>query len=255
MFCHCFIFNQLMILEICIDSVHSAVEAEKGGADRVELCANLFEGGTTPSAGTIALCRKHIHIGLYVLVRPRGGDFLYTDLEMEVMKEDIKTAKNLGADGIVIGALTAEGEVDTEKMKQLIALATPLPVTFHRAFDMAKSPLKALEDIIGLGAKRLLTSGQEKTAFEGTDLLAELVKKANNRIIVMAGGGVSERNIPKIRALTGITEFHSSARTKVASQMQYQNNQAFMGGELRLPEFVNSFADAEKVQKMKESIF
>ena len=242
-----------MIIEICADSVLSAIEAEKGGADRIELCANLFEGGTTPSWGCICLCRKHIQIGIFVLVRPRAGDFLYSALEIEVMMEDIKAAKQLGADGLVLGALTAEGQVDIPTMEKLMQVAHPLPVTFHRAFDMAQDPFKALEDIISLGAKRILTSGQEKTAFEGTDLLAELVEKANNRIVIMAGGGVTERNIPKIHQLTGITEFHSSARKKVVSRMQHQNNNVFMGGELRLPEFVNSIADMEKVKKMKFS--
>lgn len=240
-----------MTLEICIDSVLSAIEAEKGGADRVELCANLFEGGTTPSAGCMSLCRKHIQIGLFVLIRPRGGDFLYTDIELAIIQEDISIAKDLGADGIVIGALTAEGQVDIAKMERLMQYAYPLPVTFHRAFDMTQNPFQALEDIISLGVKRILTSGQEKTAYEGTDLLAELVKRAANRISIMAGGGVTARNIPKIHQITGITEFHSSARQKVASQMQYQNNQVFMGGELRLPEFTNSFTDAEKVREMK----
>ncbi|GAB4191609.1 MAG: copper homeostasis protein CutC [Thermoflexibacter sp.] len=241
-----------MTLEICIDSVHSAIEAEKGGADRVELCNNLFEGGTTPSAGSITLCRKHIQIGLFVLIRPRGGDFLYSDLEFEIIKKDIKVAKNLGADGIVVGILKADGTIDQERMSIIMEHCHPLPVTFHRAFDMSVEPFQALEDIIGLGASRILTSGQERSAFEGTDLLADLVKKANQRIIIMAGGGVTERNIPKIHRLTGITEFHSSARKNVNSNMQYQQNQVSMGGELRMPEFINSFADAEKVRKMKE---
>ncbi len=240
-----------MTLEICIDSVHSAIEAQKGGADRVELCANLFEGGTTPSAGCISLTRKQIDIGLFVLVRPRGGDFLYSDLELQIIKKDIEIAKNLGADGIVVGILTLDGQVDTEKMKTLMDLSYPLPITFHRAFDMTAEPLRALEDIISLGAQRILTSGQEKTAYEGTDLLAELVRRAGNRISIMAGGGVTARNIPKIHQLTGITEFHSSARQRINSQMQYQANQVFMGGELRLPEFVNSITDSEKVREMK----
>jgi len=241
-----------MILEICVDSAYSAIEAEKGGADRVELCSNLFEGGTTPSAGGIALCRKHIQIGLFVLIRPRGGDFLYSDLEFEVMKYDIQTAKNLGADGIVVGILNQDGTVDKKRMSILMEVCYPLPVTFHRAFDMAVEPFQALEDIISLGASRILTSGQERSAFEGTDLLADLVKKAKQRITIVAGGGVTERNISKIHRLTGITEFHSSARKKVSSFMQYQQHQVFMGGELRIPEFLNSFADAEKIRKMKE---
>lgn len=241
-----------MILEICIDSVHSAIEAEKGGADRVELCDNLFEGGTTPSAGSIALCRKYIQIGLFVLIRPRGGDFLYSDLEFEIIKHDIQVAKNLGADGIVVGMLKADGTIDKARMFMLMELCFPLPLTFHRAFDMAVEPFQALEDIISLGASRILTSGQERSALEGTDLLADLVKKAKQRITIVAGGGVTERNIPKIHRLTGITEFHSSARKKVSSSMQYQQSHVFMGGELRIPEFINSFVDAEKVRKMKE---
>jgi copper homeostasis protein len=240
-----------MILEICIDSVHSAIAAQEGGADRVELCDNLFEGGTTPSAGCIELCRKHLQIGLFVIIRPRGGDFLYTDLEFEIMKRDIALAKNMGVDGLVIGILQSDGSVDKQRMSILMDLCYPLPVTFHRAFDMTTHPFQALEDIIELGAKRILTSGQERTALEGVDLLADLVKKVQNRIIIMAGGGISERNLSKIQQLTGIDEFHSTARTQQRSLMQYQPNHVFMGGELRVPEFVNSFADIEKIKRMK----
>ena len=166
--------DSLMRIEICVDSVEGAIAAERGGADRVELCDNLLEGGTTPSAGCIKLARARIRIGLQVIIRPRGGDFLYTPTEFEVITEDVCTAKSLGADGIVIGCLTAAGDIDLERTRALIALARPLNVTFHRAFDMCRDPKRALEELIELGVDRVLTSGQESTCLEGQELMAQL---------------------------------------------------------------------------------
>jgi len=236
-------------IEVVIDSVHSALAAVLGGADRVELCDNLFEGGTTPSAGMMQVVREQIKIGMHVMIRPRGGDFLYSDLEFEIMKRDIMTAKNLGADGVVFGLLREDGTIDMERCKELIELSQPMSVTFHRAFDMAVDPFQALEDLIQLTVSRVLTSGQERTVLEGADLLKELVEKAGSRIIIMPGGGITERNIGKIQGITKAREFHISGRIKVDSKMVYRKNHVFMGGELRLEEYTNSFTGADKIKK------
>jgi copper homeostasis protein len=226
-----------MRVEICVDSAAGAFAAERGGADRVELCDNLLEGGTTPSAGCIKVVRRGLKIGLQVIIRPRGGDFLYDETEMKVMREDIRMAKDLGADGVVIGCLTPEGEIDVARTRELIELARPLNVTFHRAFDMCRDPRKGLEDLIELGANRVLTSGQESSCLEGLDLLAALHTQAAGRIIVMPGGGVTPRNIKKIVAGTGVGEVHLSARSGVESGMKFRNSRVYMGGTLRPPEF------------------
>ncbi len=226
-----------MRVEICVDSAAGAFAAERGGADRVELCDNLLEGGTTPSAGCIKVVRRGLKIGLQVIIRPRGGDFLYDETEMKVMREDIRVAKDLGADGVVIGCLTPEGEIDVARTRELIELARPLNVTFHRAFDMCRDPRKGLEDLIELGANRVLTSGQESSCLEGLDLLAALHTQAAGRIIVMPGGGITPRNIKKIVAGTGVGEVHLSARSGVESGMKFRNSRVYMGGTLRPPEF------------------
>lgn len=242
--------NSPITLEICIDSVEGALAAQSGGAQRVELCDNLLEGGTTPSAGMIALARQQIQIGLNVIIRPRGGDFCYSDLEFAVMQYDIAQAKQLGADGVVIGLLNPNGTVDKVRTAALIALARPLSVTFHRAFDMAVDPQQALEDLINLGVDRVLTSGQESSALEGLDLITALVQQAGDRIIVMPGGGVNERNIYKIVRQSGVREIHLSARSSVESAMQYRRTYVFMGGTLRPPEFNHQMADSERIRSI-----
>lgn len=243
--------SKQILIEVCIDSVASAIAAEQGGAERVELCANLFEGGTTPSAGSIATVRKHISIDLNILIRPRGGDFFYSDAEFETMKYDITLAKELGANGIVIGMLEQDGHVDKKRTQELVKLAKPLSVTFHRAFDMTPDPFQALEDIIELQIDRLLTSGQERTAFEGTELIAQLVNQAAKRIVIMPGGGITQRNLRKIVDKTKVTECHTSGRKTMASTMTYQKSHVFMGGELRLPEYSHSVVDMEKIQTLR----
>lgn len=234
-------------VEICIDSIESAIAAEKGGADRVELCANLFEGGTTPSYGCIEMVRKSISIDINVIIRPRGGDFLYSDMEYEAMKKDILISKELNANGVVIGILTPDGNVDISRTKELVRLARPMSVTFHRAFDMTCDPFNALEDIISLGIDRILTSGQERTALEGVDLLKELIDRAGDRIVIMPGGGITDRNINKILSKTGAREVHTSARQKLNSKMIYRKSNVFMGGELHMPEYEVSVADSNRV--------
>jgi copper homeostasis protein len=241
-------------IEVCIDSVPSAIAAQQGGANRVELCDNLFEGGTTPSAGAIAVTRKYITIGLHVMIRPRGGDFFYSDIEFECMKKDIQVAKDLGADGVVFGLLTRDGHIDKVRTQELTHLASPLQVTFHRAFDMTADPVQALEDIISIkGITRLLTSGQEKSAYEGAELIAQLIKQADGRIIIMPGAGIYERNIGKMKQITGASEFHVTGYKTVHSQMAYRNPAIFMGGTLSLPEYDMNVVDAGRIQAMRQA--
>ena len=242
--------DQRFIIEVCVDSVESAMAAERGGADRVELCDNLLEGGTTPSAGAIAIARERLGIKLHVIIRPRGGDFCYSDVEFAVMRHDIALAAQLGADGVVIGILTSEGDVDVARTRELIELARPLSVTFHRAFDMARDPYRALEDLIGLGVDRILTSGQEPSVLEGLDLIAELVQLAGDRVIVMPGGG-TERNIAKVVARSGVRELHVTGTTSVESPMRFRNPRVFMGGELRPPEYTRATTDPEKIGALR----
>lgn len=236
-----------IVLEICIDSVEAAIAAQQGGAQRVELCADLLEGGITPSAGTIQLARRSVDIGINVIIRPRGGDFCYTPLEFEVMKLDIETAKAAGADGVVIGILNEDGTVDEERTRELVALARPMSVTFHRAFDMTRDPYEALETLIELGIDRVLTTGQESSSLEGLDLITDLVKKAGERIIIMPGGA-TERNFKKIVETSGVKEFHLLAPGTRESPMTYRNPRCFMGGELRPPEYSLMVTDPEQVR-------
>ena len=220
--------NETYQLEICANSVLSAVTAQEGGADRVELCQNLDVGGTTPSLGQVWLARAGLSIGVHVLIRPRGGDFLYSDLEFLEMKSDIMFCREAKCDGVVIGMLLADGRVDTVRMAELIELARPMQVTFHRAFDRCRDPFEALEAIIDLGCDRLLTSGMKNTAAEGAETIAQLVKQANGRIEVMPGAGINEENILQIAASTGASSFHTSAKEEVGSAMDYDGDK--LGG-------------------------
>lgn len=220
--------------EICANSVESCLAAQEGGADRVELCAGIPEGGTTPSYGEIKLARKLLtKTKLHVIIRPRGGDFLYTPLELERMEEDIRICRELGVDGVVFGCLTEEGEIDREANRRLVELARPMSITFHRAFDRTADPMKALEDIISLGCNRILTSGQQPKAIDGISLLAQLEKKLKEYplppIQLLAGSGVNEENIRQIFDATGIHEYHFSARVNVVSKMKHYNHEVYMG--------------------------
>ena len=187
-----------MIVEACVDSVESAQAAEGGGAGRLELCDALFDGGTTPSAGMIAACREHVSIPLFVIIRPRGGGFVYSEPELDVMRRDIVAARGLGADGVVIGVLRADGTVNDEQTRALVDVAGDLSVTFHRAFDFAPDLGRALETIIDSGVTRVLSSGGAPTAREGVPTLAALVRQAGDRLVVMAGGSVREENVHEI---------------------------------------------------------
>ena len=222
--------------EICANSVESCLAAQEGGADRVELCAGIPEGGTTPSYGEIKLARKLLtKTKLHVIIRPRGGDFLYTPLELDRMEEDIRICRELGVDGVVFGCLTEEGEIDREVNRRLVELARPMSVTFHRAFDRTADPMKALEDIISLGCNRILTSGQQPKAIDGISLLAQLEKKLKEYplppIQLLAGSGVNEENIRQIFDATGIHEYHFSARVNVVSKMKHYNHKVYMGAK------------------------
>lgn len=237
-------------IEICANSVASCLEAQKGGAYRVELCAGIPEGGTTPSYGEIAVARELLNIKLNIIIRPRGGDFLYSDVEHKTMLHDIKIAKKLGVDGVVIGCLKADGTIDMERNRELIAAAEGMSVTFHRAFDMCKNPFESLEQIIALGCDRLLTSGQQPTAIEGISLLSQLVEKAGDRIIIMPGSGVNEDNIAILADETKAKEFHFSAREPIDSKMEYRNPDLKMGGAVvEIDEFVNNVTAADKVKR------
>lgn len=226
-----------MLLEVCVDSAAGAVAAAEGGAHRVELCSALFEGGVTPSAGLIAATVAAAPIDVHVLIRPRGGDFIYDRYEVDAMLRDIDVAVEAGARGVVLGALTPDGDVDAPLCERLVAAAAGRSVTFHRAFDMARRPLDALEAVVALGVDRLLTSGQEASALEGAPLIADLVRAAGDRLAVMPGGGITERNVARVVGLTGAGEVHCSARTTVDSPARHRNARAAMGGTLRTEEY------------------
>jgi copper homeostasis protein len=233
--------------EVCVDSIRGIVAARDGGAHRVELCAGLIEGGTTPSLGMVLVAREIRNIGLHMMIRPRGGDFLYGVEELVAMETDIATARSAGVDGFVFGALDADGNVDRAATERMIARARPASVTFHRAFDMTADPFAALEALIELGVDRVLTSGQEATAYEGAGLIAELVRAAGDRIIVMPGGGITARNVGRIIRATGAGEVHFAAMTQLGSGMRFRRAGVYMGGELRPPEYDRSDTRAQSV--------
>ena len=210
-------------LEVIAFSIASCIVAEQAGADRIELCDNPGEGGTTPSYGMIKTARLKTSIALFPIIRPRGGDFLYSNDEFEIMKNDINVCKTIGCDGVVIGLLLPDGRIDEYRTAELVELAYPMDVTFHRAFDRVKDPIESLEKIINCGCKRVLTSGLHPTAELGIDLIEQLVAQAGNRISIMPGSGIRAQNIEKIVTKTKAHEFHSSARTILNSSMQYLN--------------------------------
>ncbi len=235
------------ILEVIAFNLESCLIAERAGADRIELCDNPGEGGTTPSYGLIKMARLNTRIHLFPIIRPRGGDFLYTHEEFELMKVDIEICKNLGCDGIVTGILLENGDIDKERMRSLITLSYPMGVTFHRAFDRCNDPLKAMEDIIECGCERILTSGQRQNAMEGIDLIASLIEKSADRIIIMPGSGIRSDNINEMRTKTRATEFHSSARVKIKSKMEFVRSE--------MNESLEQFMlDENEVKKMVEEL-
>jgi copper homeostasis protein len=232
-------------LEVIAFDIASCSLAEQAGASRIELCANPMEGGTTPSWGMIAEARKATSIQLFPIIRPRGGDFLYNDLEFNIMCKDIEQCVELKCDGVVIGILDENGNVDQQRCAELVKKAGNLEVTFHRAFDRVNNPEVSLEQIIGLGCKRILTSGCHPKAEGSIPLLKKLTEQAENRIKIMVGSGVTSDNIIDLAVKTGTKSFHSSARKLTPSNMKYQNP------EMR--EELSSFTiDPEEVRKMKE---
>ena len=241
------------ILEVCVGSVESAAAARDGGAARVELCSALEIGGITPSIGLMQRVRKVEGVAMHVLIRPRGGDFLYNEEEALCMEQDIIAARECGADGVVIGALTADGNIDTTLCRRLVKAAQGMHVTFHRAFDMCCDPLRALEEIIELGCDRILTSGQAATAAEGIALLAQLTAAADGRITIMPGCGVNSGNAARILQETGATEIHASARKSVGSGMLFRHSGVSMGNP-DSDEFARKETDANEVKAIVEAI-
>lgn len=234
-------------LEICANSLASALTAEAGGAYRVELCDNLKEGGTTPSFAQIALARKYLNIKLYPIIRPRGGDFLYSDLEFEIMKMDIEQCRKLGCDGVVFGILTSDGSIDKERCMALKQAAGHMDTTFHRAFDRCKNPFEALEDIIEMGFGRILTSGLEATALSGAPLIANLIKQANDRIVIMPGAGIRPENLKLLMQLTGAKEYHTTAKSTFDGHMHFREVRTGSAQE----EFENENTDLSIVKELK----
>jgi len=245
------VYHSLMTIEICAANLLSALNAAEAGADRIELCDNLWEGGTTPSAGMLRLLRRELKIEIFVLIRPRGGDFCYSPLEFEAMLEDIQIAKEIGADGIVSGALNANGTVDCDRTSLLVEAAYPLPFTFHRAFDCCKNLDEALEDLIFCGAKRVLTSGGCNSVPEGLDMIKRLQNQALGRIIILAGGGINANNIGFIKKESGCTEFHLSAKKPIKSDMQYWKDGLFMNGSREIKEDEILVSDKEAINNLK----
>lgn len=241
------------ILEICVSTPESLIAAYKGGAHRIELCSALSEGGVTPSYGAIKEALKIPHLKVNILIRPRGGDFIYSSIEINQMVADIEMAKNCGANGIVIGALKPNGEVDIDTMSRFISAADGLDITFHRAFDLCASPYKSLETIIELGCNRLLTSGKSSSALKGAELIKELIKIANGRITIMPGGGVNADNIVQLASLTNAQEFHASATTIKESSMIYRLPGVSMGSPNN-NEYTRIESDINRVKALADAL-
>lgn len=243
-----------ILVEACVDSVASALAAQRGGAGRIELCDNLVEGGTTPSAGTIAACRDRLRIPIYVMIRPRGGDFCYSPVELDVMRRDIAAAQALGADGVVLGLLRPDGTVDRRRTGALLAQARPLDVTFHRAIDVARDPLAALDDLLALGVDRVLTSGQARTALAGARVIAALVERAAGRLVVLAGGGVDEQNARELVKRSGVREIHVRGTSPSKSVMRYRSRRVRMGGAPPPDEFTLPVTDARRIRRIVQRV-
>lgn len=239
-----------MKLEICVDSMESVVNAEKGGADRLELCAGLSDGGLTPSLAFIERVIELSGLIVHVMLRPRNGDFCYSDEEYRVMLRDLTLIKNAGADGIVFGMLDSSGEIDKSRCRTIIKEARPMSVTFHRAFDMAQDPYESLDVLIELGADRILTSGKKSSAWEGRQLIGELVKRSGGQIVIMAGSGIKEENIAALVRETGVSECHASARSEFESMMTYRNTGLSMGSGSQ-NEYRRMITDPVRVKRLK----
>jgi copper homeostasis protein len=241
------IISKKAILEVCAFHIDSCMIAEKAGAERVELCDNPIEGGTTPSYGTIKQAREKISILLYPILRPRSGNYFYTDEEFDILKDDIEMCRQLGCNGISVGVQTIHSKIDSEKLKRIVEWAGVMGVTCNRVFDCAPDPFEALDEIISCGCERVLTSGQKSAAPNAAELLAELVKQAGDRITIMPGAGVNSSNILKLKGETGATEFHSSARMVASNPVTFINKEVSDYGNVYI-------ADEKEVRAMVNAI-
>lgn len=237
--------------EICIDNIASALAVQKSGADGIELCAGLSEGGTTPSVGMIRKCRELLDIKIFVMIRPRRGDFLFSEPEIEIMLEDIAAAKEEGADGVVIGLLLPNGEIDVKNTKRLVTAARPMSVTFHRAFDMTPDPIAALHALKACGVDRILTSGQQATAEEGMELIEALIREAGDELIILPGAGINPSNLDKI-LVDGVKEVHASAAERVESLMEFRNEWVDLSDERGISEYEHVQTTAFMVNEMRK---
>jgi copper homeostasis protein len=241
-----------MTCEIVVYNIESALKAQEGGADRVELCDNPGEGGTTPSYGTIEAVRQNVSLDVYVMIRPRGGDFHYSNYEFHCMKRDISQCQKISVDGVVFGILNPDGTLDKIRCKELIAKARPLKVTCHRAFDMTRDPFEALEDCIDVGFDRILTAGQQSQALKGADLIGQLIARAKGRIAIMPGSGVNENTVQEILAKSKATEIHFSATSFRLSEMKYKNKDISGMGSDEGSEFKVRTVDPDRVKATRK---
>jgi copper homeostasis protein len=244
--------RESITLEICADSVESALAAQKGGAHRIELCSGLVEGGTTPSSGLISTVRSEVSIPIVVMIRPRGGDFCYGRGDFQTMERDMDAAKHLGADGVVFGILREDGQVDIERTRHLVDRARPLKATFHRAFDMSRDLMESLEALIAAGVDRVLTSGGEQRVEDGAPKVKQLSNAAAGRLAIMVGGGITESNAHRVIVATGICELHARAAVTVASPMLHHNEKISMG-TMKSREYQRVIVAEDKVRRLLEN--
>lgn len=241
-------------LEVCAGNIQSVIAAGKGGADRVELSDNFIEGGTTPSLGTIVVAKEISIVDVFVLIRPRGGSFVYDEIEERIMINDIKLAAERGADGFVIGALNIDGSVNYEQCCRMIEEANGLPITFHRAFDHCQNPFIALDRLLSMGITRLLTAGQKNTAIEGVDLIAQLQKSAGDKLRIMAGGGINEENISALANKAKVTSFHASLRKVYEQEPVFCWNEVCFNGTKDLPENQIKTSSIDRIKRVIKNL-
>ncbi|MEY4675183.1 MAG: hypothetical protein RL148_2967 [Planctomycetota bacterium] len=244
----------VVVVEVAVDSVAGALAAEQAGAHRIELCAALELGGVTPGGGLLAAVRDRVHIPVFVIVRPRCGDFLYDEGEFATMEHEVVHAREAGADGVVVGVLRKDGTLDVERMARLVSLARPMAVTCHRAFDMCVDQAAALEQLVALGVERVLTSGGQKTARQGAMQVAALVRQAAGRIAVMAGAGVRSDHVAELVRRTGVAEVHLSAAVLAPSAMAWRNPFVSMGGAAQPSEYEQRRTDGAEVARVVAAV-
>lgn len=241
------------VFEVCLEGVDGALAAQRGGAQRIELCAALVEGGITPSLGTIQACRDAVDIDIMVMIRPRGGDFLYSPAELDAMAKDIEACASVGVTGVVFGILETDGRIATGPTKALVELARPMSVTFHRAFDVASDAFQSLETLIELGLDRVLTSGQEATVPQGKERIRQLVERSAGRIGILPGCGITPENVADLVRYTGVKEFHATAFRSQKSAMTFRNERVYMGIP-GLAEYERQVSSAEEVRRFLSAL-